>query len=396
MSVGEKVHFGEVVRKVNNKVKNQERIFERFVAGRHIDKNDIKLRRWGYVNEGYLGPAFSSIFTSGQVLYVSRRTYLRKIAVADFDGICSNTTFVLESANSDRLLPGFLPILMSTENFHNFSELNSKGSVTPYINFSDLAKFEFVLPSILKQKQLVELFNNMQSKIHHLRMAMIDIDMIISKSIDRYLHLGELKLKNNKSGKSDDRLADWRNLSVGDFTLTHKQGYYSSQKYSDSGSNLIRITDLKNPYIDITSSPLVEIDKKTLDSFRVKKGDFLFARSGTIGTYGIAEKDYDAVFASYIIRFRFDSEIIDPHYFGLFFHSSYCKRQLPAVTQSAVNTNINARNIKTLRCLIPNLDLQRTIVSKLTSLTQKKESLELMIDKTQKLCDRLMENEVIF
>jgi type I restriction enzyme S subunit len=77
------------------------------------------------------------------------------VAVADFEGICANTTFVLEPKNPEELLPAFLPLLMQTDAFNDFSVKNSKGSVNPYINFSDLAKFEFALPPVDVQSCIV-------------------------------------------------------------------------------------------------------------------------------------------------------------------------------------------------------------------------------------------------
>lgn len=389
------VKFGDVVRKVSNKLGLQDTLPERYVAGRHMDTGDLKIRRWGYVDKGYLGPAFNSFFIPGQVLYGSRRTYLRKVAVAHFEGICANTTFVLESSNPELLLPNFLPVLMSTEKFHRFSELNSKGSVTPYINFSDLAKFEFILPPLKEQQRQILLFELMQSQINNLRNSVSNLNMVITKAMDQFLHLGELELSNPDNESPELASNNWKLLTVGDFTLEHKQGYYTTEKYTTHGAHLIRITDLQNPNIDISSAPLLDLDEKTLNSFKVEKGDFLFARSGTIGTYGIAEKDYNAVFGSYIIRFRFNSEMINPYYFGLFFQSSFCKKQMPAVTQSAVNTNVNARNLKTLHCLVPPLDFQNVIVKKLTSLLVQRQTLELMIENTHKLCLKLVDgNEV--
>ena len=150
------VAFGDVVRKTNDKVDADTSGLERYIGGEHMDSNDLKIRRWGTIGDGYLGPAFHMRFRPGQVLYGSRRTYLRKVAVAEFEGICANTTFVLESADQDLLLPEFLPYLMQTESFHEYSELNSKGSVNPYINFSDLAQYEFQLPSLKEQRLLVD------------------------------------------------------------------------------------------------------------------------------------------------------------------------------------------------------------------------------------------------
>lgn len=154
-----RVKFGDVVRQCKEKADPETSGLERYIAGDHMDTDDLRLRRWGEIGSGYLGPAFHMRFKPGQVLYGSRRTYLRKVAVADFEGICANTTFVLEPHNPNELLPEFLPFLMQTEAFNDFSVKNSKGSVNPYINFSDLAKFEFALPPRDEQIEFIRALN---------------------------------------------------------------------------------------------------------------------------------------------------------------------------------------------------------------------------------------------
>jgi type I restriction enzyme S subunit len=93
---------------------------------------------------------------AGQVLYGSRRTYLRKVAVPHFDGVCANTTLVLE-ANGDVLLQDLLPFIMQTEAFTEYSVKNSKGSVNPYINWGDIATYEFPLPPLDEQRRIAEI-----------------------------------------------------------------------------------------------------------------------------------------------------------------------------------------------------------------------------------------------
>ena len=151
-----RVAFGDVVRQVKDRVDPEESGLERYVAGEHMDTDDLRIRRWGTIGDGYLGPAFHMRFQPGQVLYGSRRTYLRKVAVADFEGITANTTFVLEPKEPGVLLPELLPFVMQTEAFHEHAIKQSKGSVNPYINFSDLTWFEFALPPIEEQRRLAE------------------------------------------------------------------------------------------------------------------------------------------------------------------------------------------------------------------------------------------------
>jgi len=130
----------------------------RYVAGEHMETDQLQISKWGEIGDGYLGPAFVRRFSVGEVLYGTRRTYLRKLAVADFDGVCANTTLVLNTKSEERLLQDFLPFVMSTESFHAFSIRESKGSVNPYVNWTDLAKFEFLLPPVNIQKEMSRLF----------------------------------------------------------------------------------------------------------------------------------------------------------------------------------------------------------------------------------------------
>jgi type I restriction enzyme S subunit len=152
-----RVNFGDVVRQVKDKVDPQTSGLDRYIAGEHMDTDDLRIRRWGQIGSDYLGPAFHMRFRPGQVLYGSRRTYLRKVAVADFEGICANTTFILAPKDPDVLLAELLPFIMQTEAFHDHSIKQSKGSVNPYVNFSDLAWYEFALPPLEEQRRIAQM-----------------------------------------------------------------------------------------------------------------------------------------------------------------------------------------------------------------------------------------------
>jgi type I restriction enzyme S subunit len=178
------VKFGDVVHQIKDKVDPKRSGVERFIAGEHMDTDDLRIRRWGEITDNYLGPAFHMRFVPGQVLYGSRRTYLRKVAVPDFEGICANTTFVLESANPDMLLPELLPFIMSTESFHNHSVKQSKGSVNPYINFSDLAWYEFALPPLAEQRRIATLLQTLIENANALQSvvaSLIDIKSALQR-----------------------------------------------------------------------------------------------------------------------------------------------------------------------------------------------------------------------
>ena len=152
-----KVKFGDVVRETKGKVDRNNNPYEFYVAGDHMDSEDLTIHRHGCFATDDVGPAFIREFKRGQVLYGSRRTYLKKVAVADFDGVTANTTFVLETKDQGVLMQELLPFIMLSEGFTAWSVGKSKGSTNPYVLFSDLADYEFELPPIALQKELSDL-----------------------------------------------------------------------------------------------------------------------------------------------------------------------------------------------------------------------------------------------
>ena len=82
--------------------------------------------------------------------------------------------------------------------------------------------------------------------------------------------------------------AQWEIKRVKWFTEMHKQGYYTEQSYIDTGVKLARITDIDDyGNISFKNMPYVAISTNDESLFKLKEGDFLFARSGTIGRFGV-------------------------------------------------------------------------------------------------------------
>ena len=146
-----RVRFGDVVKEIKINIDRATDNHEFYIAGEHMETENIHLTKRGRFEGSDVGPAFIRLFRPGQVLYGSRRTYLKKVAVADFEGITSNTTFVLETKDQSVMMQELLPFIMLTDSFTEYAIRNSKGSTNPYILFSDLCAYEFELPAIEKQ-----------------------------------------------------------------------------------------------------------------------------------------------------------------------------------------------------------------------------------------------------
>jgi type I restriction enzyme S subunit len=146
------VAFGDVVRLSKERSRDPDADgFNRYVGLEHIDPDNLHIRRWGNVADG---TTFTSVFRPGQVLFGKRRAYQRKVAVADFDGVCSGDIYVLESTDPSLLLPELLPFICQTESFLAHAVGTSAGSLSPRTQWRSLAEFKVRLPSMDEQRRL--------------------------------------------------------------------------------------------------------------------------------------------------------------------------------------------------------------------------------------------------
>jgi type I restriction enzyme S subunit len=158
-----RVKFGDVVRLSKARCTDPLREgYERFVGLEHLEPGDLRIRRWGNVADGV---TFTSVFKPGQVLFGKRRAYQRKVAVADFTGVCSGDIYVLESRDPSALLPELLPFICQTDAFFEHAVGTSAGSLSPRTNWMSLADFEFVLPPVAEQADLVKVLRATEAAI---------------------------------------------------------------------------------------------------------------------------------------------------------------------------------------------------------------------------------------
>lgn len=150
------VYLGDVVHQIKDQVDAFDCGLQYYVGGEHFNTDDLHLNGRGKIVDSTIGPAFIMRFKPGDVLLVSRNPHLRKVAVADFDGICSNVTYVLR-ADTDILLQEYLPFVIRSSDFWNFAMQNKRGSTNFYLNWSDFEKYTFKLPPLDEQKRIAEL-----------------------------------------------------------------------------------------------------------------------------------------------------------------------------------------------------------------------------------------------
>jgi len=97
----------------------------------------------------------------------------------------------------------------------------------------------------------------------------------------------------------------WRVSTLGELCSKPQYGYTASATDQQVGPRFLRITDInKAPWIDWSSVPYCEIDDTAIGKYLLQNGDIVIARMADPGHAALIEDTPEAVFASYLIRFR--------------------------------------------------------------------------------------------
>ncbi|MBK3449715.1 restriction endonuclease subunit S [Pseudomonas haemolytica] len=151
------VKFGEIAKHISKRVEPSETELDIYVGLEHLDPDSLKIKRHG-VPSDVAGQKL--LVKKGQIIFGKRRAYQRKVAVTEWDCICSAHAMVLE-AKPDKIVSDFLPIFMQSDLFMSRAVAISEGSLSPTIKWKSLEEQLFLLPPKSKQKSLISVFNKL-------------------------------------------------------------------------------------------------------------------------------------------------------------------------------------------------------------------------------------------
>jgi len=377
-STWKRVTFGDVATASKERCDPTDGSVDRYIAGEHMDTDELKIRRWGDVGDGYLGPAFHRAFHPGQVLYGSRRTYLRKVAIAEFDGVCANTTFVVESTDTKVLLPEFLPFLMTSEPFHAFAISESKGSVNPYVNWSDIARYELELPPLDDQKRIADLLWAVQR--HRLSIAEAFHALAELSEVMFAARLGSEPLSTCRPVK--DLLID--GPTNGKSAVSNDEG---------RGVPTLSISAIRNgSVVGGDSVKYVDVASDSVASFVLLPDDFLVVRGngnkrltglGGLVADGLPE---GCIYPDLLIRLRFDPATILPEFAATEWNAVAAHSRLLRHAKSSNGIwKVNGKDIAAHTLRVPSVERQRAILAELTRVRVATDALEAEMNAVESL-----------
>ena len=177
------VRFGDVAQEVKASTKDPlSEGIDRYVGLEHIDSESLRLARWGSISED--NPTFTRKFSKDDILFGRRRAYLKKAAVADFNGVCSGDIIVI-APKGGLLVPDILPFIVQSNLFFCRAVKHSAGGLSPRTKFKSLADFKFPLPPRDRQEEIVTVIREIQHVSNQAYDAYLDSLVFFQRLIDK-------------------------------------------------------------------------------------------------------------------------------------------------------------------------------------------------------------------
>ena len=364
--------FGGFADNINVRVDPADAADEIYVGLEHVDSGDCQIRRWGKGSD-VIGTKLR--FRKGDVIFGRRRAYQRKLAVAEFDGICSAHAMVIR-ARPDAVLPEFLPFLMMSDRFMKRAVEISVGSLSPTVNWTTLKGEEFELPPIRRQVEIARLLTEAGAVLVSARDALERWSVLKNRAIDEWCaaaayHAVEL-----------ERVATFQyGLSL----PLENQGMHPVLRMMNFDEELVVASDLK----------FINAKADVLEQFALKRGDVLFNRTNSldlVGKTGIFDLSGTYLFASYLVRVTTNREALLPEFLNFYLNSSRGQSAVRAFATPGVSqSNISAGSLKRLKISLPPIAVQDATVKKLCEISDTKRSARSHVDNLEQLQQRLVD-----
>ncbi|MDQ0289490.1 restriction endonuclease subunit S [Oligosphaera ethanolica] len=165
---------------------------------------------------------------------------------------------------------------------------------------------------------------------------------------------------------------EWRMVTLGDISCDVTYGYTESASIDRVGPRFLRITDIQNGVVDWHTVPYCQITPEQHEKYRLHQGDIVVARTGnSTGENYLFDSTEDAVFASYLIRFKIDPCKADARFVWFTMRSQYWWTYVNASKTGSAQAGANAKVLRDYPISLPPLPEQRAIAHVLGTLDDK-------------------------
>lgn len=377
-----KYRFDQIAINSTAKKKPTEEDKYHYIGLEHIDSQNLIVSRWG----SEIAPKGEKLLMKkGDVLFGKRRAYQKKVAIAPFDGIFSAHGMVLRP-NEEVVDKDFFPMFISSDYFLDAAIAISVGSLSPTINWKDLARLEFDLPSMEEQKKLAEVLWSINDTLQAYQNLLAETDALVQA---RFVEM---------FGDLDSHTHHLPVQTIGSFAdVKGGRRLPKGANYSDHQTKhpYIRVIDMIDQTICLDNLEYIDDDVQSkISKYTISQNDVYISIAGTIGQVGTVPNCLDGANltenAAKIV-FHNDAPIF-PEYLVWFLSFPIGTKQLQLKTMHTTQPKLALFRIEEIKVIIPSKKDQNQFIQFAKSVKKSKSSLQNAITSLQAIKRCILED----
>ena len=373
-----KVRFDQLAINVKEKKKPTEEDRRHYIGLEHLDSGSLTVSRWG----ADVAPKGEKLLMKkGDVLFGKRRAYQKKVAIAPFDGIFSAHGMVLRP-NEKIIDKAFFPLFISSDYFLDAAIALSVGSLSPTINWKDLARLEFELPSLEKQSELAEVLWAIEdTRAAYQRLEQETDELVKARFIEMFGDLTTDTVVSSCFTLQDLLDKKWITYHLDG---NHGSDYPRSHEFLPDGVPYISANCIVNGKIDFSRGKYVSEERAA----RFRKGvacdrDVLFAHNATVGPVAVLKTDYPKVIlGTSLTSYRCDEQYILPEYLKAYMENPIFVRQYESDMQQTTRSQVPITKQRMYQFIIPKIERQKTFSVFVQQTEKSKLAVQSILEKT--------------
>lgn len=311
----------------------------------------------------------------------------------------ASTDYTSYIINLSKVLPEFLQVTLRSSTFLQYvASVKPKGMKTR-ARYEFIKNFSIPLPSIPEQEKLLTKYHSLLNQVQALEIRakeeyankLTSIQKVVSSyskstptqerdesllNIIRFTSTDRWEVEYIYKEGAIDSVVDsfkYSAMSIGKLQTESLFGLSvkASLEKKDGMIPVLRMSNVQEGevlYGELKYLPLeCAVTDKEPDKWLLRKGDFLITRTNgskdLVGKAAVFDSDDIYTYASYLIRYRFDTNIVLPEYVNIIFMTPLVREQIAVLRrQGGGQYNLNSDEINSIQIPVPDIPTQKRII----------------------------------
>ena len=319
-------------------------------------------------------------------ILVTKDGTIGKVAIIDKPtnkpATLNSGVFVVRPKDKRVLLPKYLMYVLQSNHFNSFIDRIKVGCTIAHLNQEKFLKYDFPLPAIEEQKQIIRIFDGIYAVLHKRQQELQTMDDLINA---RFVEM---------FGTIHNNVFEYEIKTIQDVREQIKDGTHQTPIYTDdaiNGFKLLSSKDVTSGKIDWNHLKYIpeSLHRGLYARIAPRRGDLLLAKNGTTGIAAIVDRD--EIFDIYVSLALLRPIEIDSVYLWGAVNAQETKEQFDASLKGVGVPNLHLGEIKKTRILVPPIKKQKEFATFVAQVDKSKVIVRKALDEAQLLFDSLMQ-----